>query len=163
MKSLPVRSLVLATLAAVALVACNQQSAEEAAPAAAPSISETTQQRVADLVSINTALQQYHTTNGAYPVSNGAQGYVSAFGGSLGANWIPELGVALPRDPSGSEAGNEAQYLYISNGADYKLIAHATDDCSSAVETSGVRVDARRAEGDVCWGYGFWSPGGESF
>lgn len=120
-----------------------------------------TRQRIADLKAVNALLEAYHTAHGAYPVATGAQGYASAWGPSLGANWIPELQASLPRDPAMSEAGNEPQYLYLSNGVDYKLIAHAVDDCSSAVEIDGVRVDPNRISATgSCWAYGFWSAGG---
>jgi hypothetical protein len=107
-------------------------------------------------------LQAYHAEHGRYPVSQGMQGYASAWGASLGAHWIPELTLEpFPRDPAVSETGNEAQYLYSSDGADYKVIAHATGDCGPHVERDGVRIDPRRLSETSCWGYGFWSEGGE--
>lgn len=155
--------LLITTLAALQLSACGQQPQETAPPAASSELGPQTQQRINDLVTVNAALEQYHATHNGYPVSNQMQGYASQYGGSLGANWIPELGQALPRDPAGSEAGNESQYLYVSDGVDYKLIAHVPGDCSSAVETNGVRIDPRRSDAQSCWAYGFWSANGEGF
>jgi hypothetical protein len=151
-------------MVAFALSACGPKPMEENAPpiASAVTVDSQTSQRIADLVIVNGALQQYHAAHGSYPVSDNAQGYASSWGASLGSNWIPELGITLPRDPGMSEAGNEAQYLYISDGSNYKLIAHATGDCSSAVETSGIRIDPIRTGATECWGYGFWSAGGEA-
>ncbi len=157
---------IMLTVASMA-TSCNAPAPAPPAPdtrterEASHTLGAVTTQRIADLKSVNALLEAYHAAHGAYPVATGAQGYASAWGASLGANWIPELQAALPRDPALSEAGNEPQYLYISNGVDYKLIAHAVDDCSPEVEIDGVRIDPNRtgAEGS-CWAYGFWSAGG---
>jgi len=76
------------------------------------------------LKSVNTAIESYHTLNGSYPVSSGWQGYCSAWGASLGVNWIPEITTigfangSLPIDPrnNGSCWDNRYQYIYYSNG-----------------------------------------------
>lgn len=148
------------------LASCGSGSTEEDRALTKDTVSAIdpqTEQRIADLTEVNALLERYYVANGSYPKSDNAQGYASAWGASLGADWIPELATALPRDPSLSEAGDGAQYLYISNGADYKLIAHATSDCSPNIETGGVRIDPRRTDGSTCWAYGFWTAGGESF
>jgi len=155
--------MVVAGVCVLQLAGCDQGSRESASTESAGNLDAQTQQRIDDLTAVNAALQQYHTLNNAYPVSNQIQGYASAYGASLGADWIPELSQALPRDPAGSEAGNEAQYLYVSDGTNYKLIAHATGDCSPAVASNGVQIDPRRNDGTSCWAYGFWSAGGEAF
>lgn len=120
---------------------------------------------MADLIQINEALQQYRATNGSFPVSDGFQGYASNWGATLGERWIPELAdvAGLPRDPAQGEAGGEPQYLYFSDGTDYKLIAHATADCGPDVETQGILIDPVRRTETECWAYGFWSPGGATF
>lgn len=170
-------SVVLLTVLAVS--ACGPQAEESATRAsepvaatanaggapAAPAGPET-RRRLADLAEINDALQQYHSEHGAYPVSDEWQGYASAWGASLGEDWIPELDAYLPdlpRDPTQQEDPQMAQYLYRSDGMDYKLIAHRPMDCSEAINAMGVRVDPVRTYGEVCEAYGYWSRGGEAF
>ncbi len=151
-------------VALMTLVACGpQEVAQPTVPTEAAQPTDPTAQRVADLVQINALIQQYHATNGSYPVSNGMQGYATNWGGSLGLRWIPELAQDLPRDPNLGEAGTDPQYLYSSDGMDYKLIAHATGDCSPSIEGGGIRIDPSRQDGNGCWAYGFWSEGGARF
>jgi hypothetical protein len=153
--------LALTAITSLALAACGapqQQAAENQAETVSP-----TQQRIQDLTAINASLAAYHQANGAYPVSSGFQGYASNWGAGLGADWIPGLQTtALPRDPSMSDTP-ESQYLYFSDGVDYKLIAHLTGDCSAEIETNGVRIDPARRDATQCWAYGYWTPGGERF
>ena len=90
---------------------------------------------VAQLKSVNTALEAYYASEGSYPVTGSTggnwQGYCSAWGANLGLNWIPELKEAgltngsLPIDPrnNGSCFNDEKQYIYASTGEGYKLIS----------------------------------------
>lgn len=154
----------IVALFCVALAACGSQTPEQAAaPAAEIQAVDPTAQRVADLVQLNGLIQQYHATNGSYPISNGMQGYATNWGGSLGARWIPELGQDLPRDPNRGETGTDPQYLYSSDGINYKLIAHASGDCSPNIQMNGIQIDPSRQDANGCWAYGFWSEGGSSF
>ncbi|MBL8548144.1 MAG: hypothetical protein JNL81_16910 [Hyphomonadaceae bacterium] len=154
------RKFTAALIMVASLAACG--APEEPAAPAAPEISAT-EQRIQDLAAINAALTTYHQANGVYPGSSGFQGYASNWGASMGADWIPGLqATPLPRDPSLSETP-VSQYLYFSNGTDYKLIAHLTEDCGPAVETNGVRIDPARADAANCWAYGFWTEGGAAF
>jgi hypothetical protein len=154
--------LAFAAVATLSLASCGAPQQKQA-EAPAPVQVDPATQRVRDLVAVNESLQRYHATNGSYPVSTGFQGYASSWGAALGADWIPGLQTTpLPRDPSMSETG-ESQYVYFSNGADYKLIAIGTDDCGPGIEQSGVRIDPKRRDESRCWAYGFWSPGGEDF
>jgi hypothetical protein len=150
-------------LAAAAVVASCGPSpeSEPAEPPAQSQLSET-EQRIQGLLAVNTALQNYHATHGSYPIANGAQGYATNWGSALGERWIPELTelTPFPRDPALSEAGDGPQFLYFSDGTNYKLIAHATGDCAPEVETQGVQIDPNRRNEETCWGYGFWSAGG---
>jgi hypothetical protein len=153
---------------AFVLAGCGAPKTEAAKPepeklvAAAPALTPT-QQRVADLRSVNDALEAYARDHGGkYPVSNGWQGFLSSAGASLGAAWIPELVpqylAALPRDPAKSDKTDGPQYIYYSDGSDYKLIAFKIDDCGIAVETNGVRIDPNRLNADAtCYAYGFWT------
>jgi prepilin-type N-terminal cleavage/methylation domain-containing protein len=111
-----------------------------------------------ELQTINTALQAYYANTGSFPVSNGWQGYCSAYGASLGVNWIPQLTTAglvngaLPIDSrnNGSCWNNTAQYIYLSNGIEYKLLSHSPR--SMAVPSN--LIDPRRPT----WAWGYWTP-----
>jgi hypothetical protein len=125
-------------------------------------------QRHLDLIKIKSALERYAADhNGAFPVTQGYAGYVSAWGPSLGDKWIPELVPAyidrLPRDPANSTTADGRIYIYRSDGKDYKLLAHGWGECSSDVELDGVRVDPVRSKDGKCWAYGVWTPGGELY
>lgn len=153
--------LALAFAASVALAACGAPQQEETATHA--ETMTPAQQRIQDLAAVDAALARYHQANGAYPGSSGFQGFASNWGASLGADWIPGLqSTPLPRDPSMSETP-ESQYLYFSDGVDYKLIAHLTNDCAPEVEQGGARIDPVRRDDAHCWSYGYWTAGGERF
>jgi hypothetical protein len=124
-----------------------------------------TRQRIRDLVDINHALLIYQSGHaGRFPRSTGFDGYASDAGASLGPRWIPQLAdrymSPLPRDPAGAETA-ATQYLYWSDGRDFKLIAQGSGDCSTAVEAGGVRRDPKRSDAAGCSAYGFWTPGAE--
>lgn len=116
------------------------------------------EQRLHDLSEIRKALEKYRAANnGAYPLSEGFDGFHSDWGRSS-ADWIHGLAPTyinlLPRDPLLSEDGNP-QYLYRSNGVYYKIIAHGpTDSCLIALKVAPDLVDPVRN----CWAFGFWSP-----
>ena len=170
--------LIGAAACAVFLAGCNNPADTAAAPAAPaaepaaeapkpavvlpPADPVVTAQRVSDLKAVHAALEAYHTKNGAYPKSDGWQGYVSAWGADLGDNWIPELTpafiAALPRDPTKSDKVDGAQYIYTSDGKDYKLLAHGVNDCTPAIEADGIKIDPVRG---CPLAYGFWTAGAE--
>ncbi len=115
--------------------------------------------RVSDLVSINDALKAYYAKNGAYPKATGLSGFRER-----GAAWIPGLSpdfvAELPRDPalSGDMAG--PQYVYVSDGTDYKLLAQSVSLVGGThVEVLGVRIDPTRQPTAENASFGFWSPG----
>ena len=115
--------------------------------------------RVSDLVSINDALKAYYAKNGAYPKATGLSGFRER-----GTAWIPGLSpdfvAELPRDPalSGDIAG--PQYVYVSDGADYKLLAQGVSLVGGThVEVLGVRIDPTRQPTAENASFGFWSPG----
>ncbi|WP_439856375.1 sulfatase-like hydrolase/transferase [Pseudomonas yamanorum] len=113
-------------------------------------------QRKADLDKIRMALERYHSANGTYPQSVGFDGIRSDWGRSS-ENWIsgliPDFLDALPRDPERSTTALP-QYLYSSNGTDYKLIAHgAIQSCSIASLLNPEMVDPVRQ----CYAFGYWS------
>lgn len=153
----------LGAVALLAAAACGEPARSGSTNASQTNnLPEMTQQRVNDLVAINSAIQRYASIHHEYPPSNNWHGYASPAGPSLGANWISGLDMpTLPRDPAHSDDPNGPQYLYVSNRNDYKLIANQTGDCSSAVEVQGVRIDPARSggAGGPCTAYGFWSDG----
>ncbi len=119
-------------------------------------------QRKRDLAQVNAALQAYHQRYGSYPVSEGLDGINSAWGKNSDV-WIsglvPDFIPELPRDPAQSP-DNIPQYLYQSDGKDYKLIAHGTlPSCTYAARTNPELVDPRRN----CWAFGYWSDGARTW
>jgi hypothetical protein len=132
-------------------------------PAAPPAVlTGDTLRRHEDLLKVKAALEKYAADhNGAYPEAKGYEGYVSAWGPSLGENWIPELVPkyidVLPRDPANAKTADGRVYIYHSDGKDYKLLAHGYGDCSPAVEQGGVKIDPVRSKDGKCWAYGVWT------
>ena len=116
--------------------------------------------RVSDLGAIAYALERYKLKHQMYPISSnkgkGWDGLYSDYGLSK-VNWIeglvPEFLSALPRDPRLLIHGSY-QYIYKSNGANYKLIAHSPDDCEEVREVHPQLIDPQRD----CWSYGYWTP-----
>jgi hypothetical protein len=113
------------------------------------------QQRISDLKAIESALNGYHSLNGKYPGSQ----FVSAYsGGSYQEDWIPGIVPRfinkLPLDPRG-EINPAHQYMYISDGIDYKLIAHGPEDVGQVEKILPSLMDPRRPT----WAYGFWTKG----
>ena len=119
-------------------------------------------QRKRDLAQINAALKAYHQRYGSYPVSKGFDGINSAWGNNS-ETWIsglaPEFIRELPRDPALSP-DSIPQYLYQSDGKDYKLIAHGTlPSCTYAALRNPELIDPRRD----CWAFGYWSEGARTW
>jgi len=90
--------------------------------------------RKSDLVNMRTALEAYYVSYNAYPITTGWWGECSSFGSHprSGANgYIPNLAPTfmeeLPTDPR-VQTSSTSCYLYYSNGADYKLLAHGTPE-----------------------------------
>jgi hypothetical protein len=115
--------------------------------------------RVSDLVSINDAIKAYHKKHGAYPKADGLKGFIER-----GKSWIPGLApefvAELPRDPARSDDPAGPQYLYASNGTDYKLLANAVALAGGTnVEVLGVRIDPSRNPTWEKASFGFWTEG----
>ena len=111
--------------------------------------------RVQDLVTINDALKAYHAKNGAYPKADGLAGATER-----GAAWIPGLApdflAEIPRDPL---HGTGPQYVYMSDGANYKLLAQGASLVGSGnVEVLGIKIDQTRKPTPQNAAYGFWTP-----
>lgn len=116
---------------------------------------------IKDLKKIKRALEMYFNDKKHYPVSTGFDGIHTKWGKS-GKDWIPELVPdyidSLPRKQPYTNS-NSTQYLYKSDGKDYKLISHCPKDCQKVKEVSPNLIDPRRD----CWAYGFWTPGAKEW
>lgn len=114
-----------------------------------------------DLKKIQVALSKYYNDNKKYPISIGFDGLYTKYG-KAGKDWIPGLVPkyldTLPRDPRKTIDGNK-QYLYKSNGKDYKLISHAIEKCKDIVESNPMLIDPTR----ICWAYGYWTKGAKNW
>ena len=124
------------------------------APPADPRI--VNRKRVQDLVTINDALKAYHAKNGAYPQAAALAGL-----NERGANWIPGLAPdfvkEIPRDPMHDTT---TQYVYVSDGANYKLLAAGVSLVGSPnVEVLGIKIDPTRNPTAESASFGFWTPG----
>ena len=107
-----------------------------------------------DLVIINDALKAYYAKNGVYPKANGLAG-----ANERGAAWIPGLSpeflADVPRDPFHSLG---TQYVYVSDGANYKLLAQGASLIGSGnVEVLGVKIDQTRDPTPQNAAFGFWT------
>jgi len=112
--------------------------------------------RVQDLVTINDALKAYQAKHGAFPQAAALAGL-----NERGANWIPGLAPdflkEIPRDP---QHGSTTQYVYVSDGANYKLLAAGVSLVGSPnVEVLGIKLDPTRNPTAENASFGFWTPG----
>jgi hypothetical protein len=111
--------------------------------------------RVQDLVTINDALTGYYAKHGAYPKADGLAG-----ANERGAAWIPGLSpeflASIPRDPL---HGAGTQYVYVSDGANYKLLAQGASLVGGGnVEVLGIKIDPTRNPTQQNASFGFWTP-----
>lgn len=117
-----------------------------------------------DLESVNKAIQLYYVENDAYPsTSNRWYGYV---GGVRTTDYVPGLVPkyisALPQPKNKSDS---LEYIYRSNGSEYKLIVHDNGGASGtgfARLCSDVRADLKDPS-RTCWAAGYWSAGGRAY
>ena len=119
--------------------------------------------RIADLNSLQKALEMYYVDHGSYPLVSGWSGDATGYGGhSYTAadpyipGLIPEYIEMLPRDPNRSFPDSKSGYLYKSNGKDYKVLAHKTPN---SYPTDHRYFDSARAT----WAYQVSSKGGSSW
>lgn len=117
-------------------------------------------QEIEDLMKIVYALEHYKLSNLSYPISSSDgkkwDGIFSAYGESR-EDWIrgltPKYLDKLPRDPRQLDDGTR-QYIYRSDGANYKLIVHrAMHNCKKVRKMYPQLIDPRR----TCFAYGFWT------
>lgn len=118
--------------------------------------------RVGELVTINDALKAYHACHGAYPVAQSLAGRPDR-----GEGWIPGLAPdflpELPRDPAMSVSPDGPQYVYASDGRDYKLLARNISLVGGTpVEVLGVKIDPAHTTSPERAAFGFWTQGYET-
>lgn len=133
-----------------------------------------TTRAIQDLKQIQTALELYYNANNSYPSSIGGagswDGLYSNWGDST-TNWIPGLAPTyipvLPRSPNNSTDGS-VNYIYNSDGRNYKLIWHGGEDCNGVKQRIPSVLDPTRDGGSnpsvqeysgSCWSYGVWTDG----
>lgn len=117
-----------------------------------------TARSIEDLNQLRTALEFYYSDNGFYPPSSGGWGGLYTCWGTPSKDWIvglaPKYIPSLPRSPNNSTNCAD-NYIYASNGTDYKLLWHSPEDCAGVVAQYPGMKDPNR----VCWAYGFYTPG----
>ena len=108
--------------------------------------------RLKQLRKLKNALGKYFSKNGHYPRSVGFDGIKTKWG-KASKNWIPSLAPEfigeLPRDPRMSDDEGK-QYLYKSDGKDYKLLAHGI---APSTKAEYQLQDPRRPT----WAFGYWT------
>lgn len=114
--------------------------------------------RAKDLAVVRDALEAYRVVHRAYPRSSGGWDGLRSKWGEAKDEWIsglvPDHLERLPRDPRENDRPDE-QYLYKSDGADYKLISHGPDDLAAVATAHPELIDPVRPG----WAYGYWSAG----
>ena len=111
--------------------------------------------RIQDLVTLNDAIKAHHAKTGAFPKADGLAG-----ANERGAGWIPGLAPAfLPELPLDPMHGPATQYVYVSDGANYKLLAQGASLVGSMnVEVLGIKIDPTRNPTQQSAAFGFWTP-----
>lgn len=115
--------------------------------------------QISDMYKIILALELYKLDHRSYPMSSrqgeGWDGILSRYGESR-EDWIqglvPEYISELPVDPR-NPASDKHQFIYKSNGANYKLIVHSSSDCEFVRTLYPATIDPKRN----CYAYGFWT------
>lgn len=112
--------------------------------------------RLDDFRRVASALAAYKAAHGQYPLQGksdlviGLDPNASAF-----SALTPKLLAHLPRDPRNLADPNR-QYLYFSNGTDYKFIVHAPENMGRVLSDMPSLADPRRPT----FAYGIWTAGG---
>lgn len=125
--------------------------------------------RMSDFTRLKEALERYKIDHGSYPVSRNAGGgndWTGIGWNGMGDNWLPELVPdyldKLPRDPRNSNI-QHAQYIYFSNGTDYKLLSMNAEECRLMVHFRPWLNDKVRNQGGTCTAYGFQTSGAKQW
>ena len=117
---------------------------------------------IKDILTLKEVLTKYYNDTKSYPKSSGGwDAIIAAFGESKKA-WIPGLVPAyineLPVDPRNSKDSHK-QYMYKSDGIDFKLIAHNPIAFSEIVNDHPEFTDPVRPT----WALGAWSDGAKNW
>jgi hypothetical protein len=119
--------------------------------------------RIADLTDLRNALEAFRQDNKSYPKTPDAAwlGLYNGWGAGT-PDWVPGLATRyialLPRDPR-RNTDPFGQYLYRSDGTDYKLITlYPGYDCLDVLRARPELIDPPRG-GRRCHAFGYWSPG----
>jgi prepilin-type N-terminal cleavage/methylation domain-containing protein len=143
---------VIAILAAVTIVSYNGIQARAKVSAS-----------IAEIKSVNSAIQLYHAENGVYPSTGGVWN-----GLNQEVNYVPLVipkyisklpQLSGPVPPTGTPYTTTGfyppAYAYRSDGINYKLMAHNNGLCGEVKNLQPVLVGNFRD----CWAYGYWTPG----
>jgi len=134
--------------------------------------------RMSDLATLRTALGRHFERHGHYPVSQSQGREWNGIGWHGGEyDWIPGLAPTfvpqLPRDPRHTPNPFQ-QYVYRSDGKDFKLLVLVAEDCERVLRARPEMGDdvrnvwralgafaALQPQQEVrqCNAYGFWTPG----
>lgn len=119
-------------------------------------------QTLRDLEALRKALESYYVDNKQYPKSSGGWDAVDAAFGESRKDWIPGLAPryisSLPSDPRKFRTTME-QYMYKSDGKDYKLIAHFPVNVAGITDKDTGLVDPIRPS----WSIGVWTKNAKSW
>ena len=117
---------------------------------------------IEDIFALKQALNKYYTTTKSYPKSSGGWDAIHAAYGQSREDWIPGLAPGyikeLPVDPRKSDDPIK-QYMYKSDGTDYKLIAHFPAGIDEIINEYPQYVDPRRPS----WAFGVWTEGAKNW
>ena len=120
------------------------------------------QKILADISALKNALQSYHNDHHRYPKSSGGWDAVVAAFGQSREDWIPGLAPRyiskLPSDPRKYRSAME-QYMYKSDGTDYKLIAHYPVGFIDIIQHHPELADVVRPS----WAIGVWTERAKSW
>jgi hypothetical protein len=131
-----------------------------------PPFSQFNLRRIAHLTDLRNALEAYRKDHQLYPETPASAwlGLYNGWGGES-SDWIPGLApryiAVLPRDPR-RNADPFGQYLYRSDGADFKLLTlYPGYDCLQVTTARPDLADPLRGgKGPYrCHAFGYWSPG----
>ena len=120
------------------------------------------QQTLKDILLLKDALNKYFNENKSYPKSSGGWDAVIANYGESKADWIPGLAPSyikvLPADPRRSRDPGK-QYMYKSDGKDFKLISHRPTGIEDIIKSHPDLVDPVRPS----WAFGAWTEGAKNW
>jgi hypothetical protein len=145
-------------LSILILTACSKKTTLPKSHQPVVEINATTPKRIADLSKIVIALDRYKLAHRGYPISHDGGKLWSKYINEKGVknlNWIaglhPEFIDALPHE---TESQNyKKQYVYKSDGANYKILSLRPSDFNSVAEIYPSLIDkSRKYEA-----YGYWT------